>query len=45
MLKDDKGDIVYKPQKVESFVHEKILDLQSDEIEFANDDLKCCIIN
>ena len=41
MLKDDKGDIVYKPQKVESFVHEKIfLDLQSDEIEFANDDFK-----
>ncbi len=41
MLKDDKGDIVYKPEKVESFVHEKIfLDLQSDEIEFANDDFK-----
>ena len=41
MLKDDKGDIVYKPQKVESHVHEKIfLDLQSDEIEFANDDFK-----
>ena len=41
MLKDDKGDIVYKPQKVESFVHEKIfLDLQLDEIEFANDDFK-----
>ena len=41
MLKDDKGDIVYKPQKVESFVHEKIfLDLQSDEVEFANDDFK-----
>ena len=41
MLKDDKGDIVYKPQKLESFVHEKIfLDLQSDEIEFANDDFK-----
>ena len=41
MFKDDKGDIVYKPQKVESFVHEKIfLDLQSDEIEFANDDFK-----
>ena len=41
MLRDDKGDIVYKPQKVESFVHEKIfLDLQSDEIEFANDDFK-----
>ena len=41
MLKDDKGDIVYKPQKVESFVHEKIfLDLQSDEIELANDDFK-----
>ena len=41
MLKNDKGDIVYKPEKVESFVHEKIfLDLQSDEIEFANDDFK-----
>ena len=41
MLKDDKGDIVYKPEKVESFVHEKIfLDLQSDEIEFDNDDFK-----
>ena len=41
MLKDDKGDIVYKPEKVESFVHQKIfLDLQSDEIEFANDDFK-----
>ena len=41
MFKDDKGDIVYKPLKVESFVHEKIfLDLQSDEIEFANDDFK-----
>ena len=41
MLKDDNGDIVYKPEKVESFVHEKIfLDLQSDEIEFANDDFK-----
>ncbi len=41
MLKDYNGDIVYKPEKVESFVHEKIfLDLQSDEIEFANDDFK-----
>ncbi len=41
MFKDDKGDIIYKPQKIESFVYEKIfLDLQSDEIEFANDDFK-----
>ena len=41
MIKNDNGDIVYKPTKVKSYVHEKIfLDLHSDEVEFANEEFK-----
>ena len=35
------GDFTYKPVKLDSLVYEKIfLDLQSDEVEFANDNFK-----
>ncbi len=41
MIKNENGDIVYKPTKVKSYVHEKIfLDLHSDEVEFANEEFK-----
>ena len=41
MIKNENGDIVYKPTKVKSYVHEKIfLDLHSDEVEFANKEFK-----
>ena len=41
LIKNDRGDFTYKPVKVESLVYEKIfLDLQSDEVEFANDNFK-----
>ena len=41
LIKNDIGDFTYKPVKVESLVYEKIfLDLQSDEVEFANDNFK-----
>jgi DNA primase len=41
LIKNEKGDFTYKPVKVESLVFEKIfLDLQSDEVEFANDNFK-----
>ena len=41
MLKNNNGEISYEPVKIKSFVHEKIfLDLQSDEIEFANEEFK-----
>ena len=41
MLKNNNGEISYEPVKIKSFVHEKIfLDLQSDEIEFANKEFK-----
>ena len=39
--KSEEGDVVYKNVKIESQVFEKIfLDLQSDEIEFANPEFK-----
>lgn len=38
---DEKGEIAFKPEVVKSRVFEKIfLDLQEDEIEFANDEFK-----
>lgn len=38
---NDKGEITFKPETVTSKVYEKIyLDLQDDEIEFANEDFK-----
>jgi DNA primase len=38
---DEKGEIAFKPEIVKSKVFEKIyLDLQDDEIEFANEDFK-----
>jgi DNA primase len=38
---DEKGEIAFKPEIVKSKVFEKIfLDLQEDEIEFANDEFK-----
>ena len=41
LIKNEKGDFTYKPVKVESLVFEKIfLDLQSDEVEFANENFK-----
>ena len=41
LIKNEKGDFTYKPVKVESLVFEKIfLDLQSDEVEFANESFK-----
>ena len=41
MLKNNNGEIFYEHVKIKSFVHEKIfLDLQSDEIEFANEEFK-----
>ena len=41
LIKNEKGDFKYKPVKVESLVFEKIfLDLQSDEVEFANENFK-----
>ena len=39
--KSEEGDVVYKNVKIESQVFEKVfLDLQSDEIEFANPEFK-----
>ena len=41
MIKGNDGELTYLPTKQESKVHEKIyLDLQADEIEFANEDFK-----
>ncbi|MAR63121.1 MAG: DNA primase [Flavobacteriaceae bacterium] len=41
LIKNERGDFTYKPVKVESLVFEKIfLDLQSDEVEFANESFK-----
>ena len=41
LIKNDMGDFTYKPVKLDSLVYEKIfLDLQSDEVEFANDNFK-----
>ena len=41
MIKGNDGELTYVPTKQESKVHEKIyLDLQADEIEFANEDFK-----
>ena len=41
MIKDENGEITYKPDMVKSYVHEKIfLDLHSDEVEFANEEFK-----
>ena len=38
---DEKGDIAFKPETVKARVFEKIyLDLQDDEIEFANEDFR-----
>ena len=41
MIKGNDGELTYVPTTQESKVHEKIyLDLQADEIEFANEDFK-----
>ena len=41
MIKGNDGELTYKPTKQESKVYKKIyLDLQADEIEFANEDFK-----
>ena len=41
MIKGNDGELTYKPIKQESKVYKKIyLDLQADEIEFANEDFK-----
>ncbi|MAZ50246.1 MAG: DNA primase [Flavobacteriaceae bacterium] len=41
MIKGNDGELAYKPIKQESKVYKKIyLDLQADEIEFANEDFK-----
>ncbi len=41
LIKNEKGDFTYKPVNIESLVFEKIfLDLQSDEVEFANENFK-----
>ena len=41
MAKNEQGEIFYEPIKVKSLVHEKVfLDLQSDEVEFANEEFK-----
>ena len=41
MIKGNEGELTYVPTTQESKVHEKIyLDLQADEIEFANEDFK-----
>ena len=41
IIKENDGELTYKPIKQESKVYKKIyLDLQSDEIEFANEDFK-----
>ena len=41
IIKGNDGELTYKPTKQESKVYKKIyLDLQSDEIEFANEDFK-----
>ncbi len=41
MIKGNDGELTYEPTTKESKVHEKIyLDLQVDEIEFANEDFK-----
>ena len=41
MMKGNDGELIYKPTKQELKVHKKIyLDLQADEIEFANEDFK-----